>query len=106
MTLLHRLTSVVRWLVHRDKAERDLKDELEAFVDMAAADRTDRGATPAEARRQAVLHLGGIEQARERVRTARHGAWVDDLARDVRYALRMCARNPAFTVIVIATLAL
>lgn len=106
MTLLHRFMSVVRWLVHRDRAERDLRDELEVFVDMAASDSMGRGATPAEARRQAVLHLGGIEQARERVRTARHGAWVDDLARDVRYALRMCARNPGFSVIVIATLAL
>ena len=74
MTLLHRLASIVRWIVHRNRAERDLNDELEAFVDMAAADRMRDGAAPAEARRSAVLHLGGVEQAKERVRSARHGA--------------------------------
>jgi putative ABC transport system permease protein len=106
MTLLHRVASIVRWIVRRDRAERDLKDELETFVDMAAAERMRDGATPVEARRLAVLHLGGVEQTKERVRTARHGAWLDVLARDVRYALRMCARNPGFTAVVVATLAL
>jgi hypothetical protein len=60
MMILHRLASLVRWMVHRDRAERDLLDELEAFVDMAAADRMLDGAAPAEARRMAVLHLGGL----------------------------------------------
>ena len=45
MTLLHRLASIVRWLVHRRRAEQDLHDEVQAFVDMAAADRM-RGGTP------------------------------------------------------------
>ena len=35
MSLLHRVASVVRWMVYRDRAERDLNDELDAFVDMA-----------------------------------------------------------------------
>lgn len=106
MTILHRLASIVRWLIHRDRAERDLSDELEAFVDAAAADHLRAGATPAEARRLAMLHLGGVEQAKERVRTARHGAWLDACARDVQYALRMCARNPGFSTLVVVTLAL
>jgi hypothetical protein len=106
MTLLHRLASIVRWMVRRNSAERDLNDELQAFVDMAAADSMREGAPSAEARRLAVLHLGGVEQAKERVRTARHGAWLDDVGRDVRYGLRVCARNPRFSAIVIMTLAL
>src|SRR5688500_2520680 len=60
VTLLHRLASIVRWMVRRKRAERDLNDELEAFVDTAAADRMRGGATPAEARRLAVLDLGGV----------------------------------------------
>ncbi len=48
MKLPHRLASVVRWIVHRDRAERELNDELEAFVDMAAADRMRDGAASAE----------------------------------------------------------
>src|SRR5947199_2801507 len=106
MTLLHRLASVVRWLVHRNRAEQDLNDEVQAFVDMAAADKVSDGASPSAARRLAVLHLGGVEQTKERVRTARHGAWLDEIGRDVRYAFRTCARNPGFSTVVVITLAL
>ena len=106
MTLLHRLASILRWMFRRNQAERDLHDELEAFADMAAADQVRDGATAAEARRRAALQLGGLEQAKERVRGARHGAWLDVAGRDVRYGLRQVRRNPAFSAIAIATLAL
>ena len=106
MTLLHRLASVVRWLFHRDKAEAELNEELRTFVDMAAADLVRDGATPAEARRLAMLQVGGLEQAKERVRTDRHGAWLDTAARDARYGLRQIRRDRAFSAIAIATLAL
>jgi putative ABC transport system permease protein len=106
MTPLHRLASIVRWMVRRNQAERDLNDELEAFIDMAAADQIRDGATPSEARRRAALRLGGLEQAKERVRGARHGAWLDVAGRDVRDGLRQLRRNPAFSAIAIATLAL
>ena len=52
------------------------------------------------------LRLGGLKQAKERVRGARHGVWLDVVARDVRYALRQVRRNPAFSAIAIAMLAL
>jgi predicted permease len=106
MTLLHRLASIVRWVLRRDRAERDLNDELDAFVEMAAADQIRDGATPAEARRRATLQLGGLEQARERVRDGRHGAWLDAFGRDIRYGMRQVRRNPAFSAVAIATLAL
>jgi hypothetical protein len=106
MTLLHRLASILRWLVHRDRAERDLNDELQTFVEMATTERIRDGATPAEARRQAVLHLGGVEQAKERVRAARSGAWLEDLVRDVRYAFRMFLRLPTFAATALFLLAL
>ena len=51
MTILHRLASVVRWTFSRDRAELDLNDEMEAFVDMAAAARMRDGAQSEEARR-------------------------------------------------------
>jgi putative ABC transport system permease protein len=106
MMLLHRLASIVRWMVRRTEAERDLNDEMDAFVDMAAADEIRDGATLDEARRRATLQLGGVEQAKEHVRGSRHGAWLDVAGRDIRYGLRQIRRNPAFSAIAIATLAL
>ena len=105
MTLLHRLASVVRWIVGRNRAERDLHDELEVFVDMAAADSMREGVAPDEARRRAVLQLGGVEQVKERVRTGRHGGWLGEVGRDVRLGLRQVRRNPTFSAIAITTLA-
>lgn len=106
MKLLHRLVSVMRWITRRDIAEKDLNDELQAFIDMAAADEVRNGNTEAEARRRAALRRGGMEQAKEHVRSGHHGAWLDIVGRDLRYGLRQIRRDPAFSTIVIATLAL
>jgi predicted permease len=106
MTFLHRVMAIVRWIARRDRAEQDLQDELQAFADMAADDEVREGATPDEARRLAMLRLGGLEQAKEHVRGGRHGAWLDAAGRDVRYGLRQVRRDPAFSAIAVATLAL
>ncbi len=92
-------------MARRDRAEQDLNDELQGFIDMAADEVRD-GATAAEARRRAALQLGGLEQAKARVRDGRHGAWLDRVGRDIRFALRQLRRNPAFSTVAIATLAL
>lgn len=106
MTLLHRVVSILRWLVHRRRAEDRLSDELRAFIEMSAADKMREDLPPDEARRLAMIELGGIEQAKERVRTGRHGAWLDEVGRDVRYGFRTFVRNPGFTFIIVLTVAL
>jgi predicted permease len=107
MILFRRLLSIVRLFVKPTSTERELDDELRLFVEMSAAARErDEGLAPEEARRQAMLELGGIEQVKERVRTERHGAWLDETARDIRYAFRMFARNRGFTAVILMTLAL
>ena len=93
MTFLRRLASITSWIVHRNRAERRLDDELRAFVEMSTAERIGRGVPAAEARRLAVIELGGVEQVKEHVRTGRHGALLDEVARDVRY--RAPAVRPA-----------
>jgi predicted permease len=106
MTLLHRLASVLGWIVHRTKAEQRLDDELQSFIDMAAADKVREGLSPAEARRLAILELGGVEQTKERVRSYRHGGALDEVGRDVGYAFRIFITNPGFSLVIILTLAL
>jgi predicted permease len=104
--ILHRLTSIVRWIARRDRAEQELNEELQTFLDMAAADEVRDGATASEARRRAVHQLGGLEQTKERVRSGRHGAWLDVLGQDISYGWRQVRRNPSFSALAIATLAL
>jgi putative ABC transport system permease protein len=106
MTLLHRLASVTRWLLHRKQVEQQLDDELREFIEMSVADKVREGMPLAQARRIAILEFGGVEQTKERVRRSRPGALLDDVSRDLRYAVRMFAKHPAFTVIVVLTLAL
>jgi predicted permease len=106
MTLLHRLASIICGWFRRARAEQELDDEMRAFVELSAADKVRAGVPPAQARRQAFLELGGIEPAKERVRTYRHGARLDEIGRDIRYGFRVFAKNPGFTVIVVLTLSL
>jgi len=106
VTLFHRFVSMFRWVLRREKAEQQLDEEMRTFVDICAADKMREGVSLAEARRRAVLELGGIEQVKEQVRTSRHGALVDEIGRDVRYAFRTFARNPGFVLVVVLTLGL
>jgi predicted permease len=106
MKLVRRLASIVDWIFHRQRAEQALADELQAFVEISAAEKIRDGLQPEEARRLARLELGGVEQVREQVRTYRHGGWLDEIGRDVRYAFRMFVRNPGFTLVIVVTLTL
>ena len=106
MTLLQRVGSVVRRLLRPRQAEQELEDDLQGFIDVSSAEKIRAGIPPTDARRLALLELGGLEQAKERVRTYRHGAWLEDIGRDVRYAGRMFVRTPGFHAVIILTLTL
>jgi putative ABC transport system permease protein len=106
MRLFDRLVSILWWIVRRDRAERRLDDDIRSFVEMAAADKVREGIPDLEARRLALVELGGVDQVKERVRSGRHGALLDDVGRDVRYAFRLLGRQPTFAAVIIGTLAL
>ncbi len=88
------------------RADHDLRDELQAHLEMETAENIRRGMDPDEARRQALLASGGVTQAVEAVRDQRGLPWVEGIAADIRYALRALRHSPAFTTVVAITLAL
>src|SRR5947207_4264816 len=88
------------------RAEPDLARELAAHLAILEDEFRRRGLTPADAHRAARLALGGIEQTKERHRDARSFAWIDDVRRDIRYALHTMRRAPGFSAVAVLTLAI
>lgn len=80
--------------------------ELESHIAAHTKDGVKAGLSPGEARRQALICLGGADQARERYREQASLPWLENLLRDVRYALRGFRRSPVFAVTAVVTLAL
>jgi putative ABC transport system permease protein len=84
----------------------EIDAELGSHVAMHTEDGVRAGLSPEEARRQALIQLGGTEQTRQAYRERATLPWMESLGRDVRYALRGFGRNPIFTITAIVTLAL
>jgi len=95
----------LRFLVLR-RPHAEVDEELRFHLEQSIAANRAAGMTAEEARRQALIEFGGVERAREQCHEQRPGWWWGTVAQDARYALRGFRRNPAFTLTVIATLAL
>jgi putative ABC transport system permease protein len=95
------------WFLRRSRQfDHDLDAELRFHLDMRRRSLEQEGLSPAAADRQARHELGGPLQIREASRDVWIFRSLDQLGQDVRYALRGCRRQPAFTLAVVATLAL
>jgi predicted permease len=97
---------LVRQTFSKRRRQSELDEELLFHVEQSIAAKIAAGMMATEARRQALIEFGGVERAREQCHEQRPGWWWGTVAQDARYALRGFRRNPAFTLTVIATLAL
>ncbi len=100
------LRLLLRDLFRRDRFEREMHDELDAFLAQSAEAHMRQGLSEADARRAARLELGGVEQARESLRAERTGVFLESIWQDARYAIRRMWRQPGFTLVAVLTLAL
>ena len=90
----------------RHELEDRLDDEIRFHVEQQIEKNRRAGMAPDEARRQALIRFGGVEQMREGTRDEFRAARIEHLARDVRYGLRSLRRHPGFTAMAVLSLAI
>ena len=103
---LRGLLKQTRALVSREAVERELDEEIRFHVEREA-ERLSRleGLDSTQARRRALIALGGVEPTKERVRQARWTRWPEDIGRDVQYGLRSLRKRWGMTTAAVVVLA-
>ena len=110
MSVLSRIASRVQSLwrnvFSKSRVENDLDDEVRAYAELLTTEKVRAGMSVADARRAALVELGGMERVKDDVRDVRSGALLETTAQDVRYAVRTLIRKPGFTIVAVVALAL
>jgi predicted permease len=91
-------------LFRHDRWDRSLNNELEFHLEMEIAEYQKQGLSSVEARRRAIIALGGLDQTIEMYRETETIPWIEAITRDLRFAGRIFRRNPGFYAAALLTL--
>lgn len=106
MSIFRKLRNTGANLAGKTARDRDLDAEVNGYLDELTDEKINSGIAPEQARREARMELGGVEQVKEQTREARAGFLVEAFWRDLQFAFRGLRKRPGFTIIVVLSLAL
>jgi len=106
MRWIYKFPLRLRSLFRKSPVEQELTEELRFHLEKLIEEKVAIGMTPEDARYAALRELGGVEQIKEECRDMRRVHYIENFVHDVRYGLRMLAKNPGFAAVAILTLAL
>ena len=93
-------------LFRRERIERELDAELQAYLELDVEENIRRGMAPKEARRTALARLGGVDAVKEQCRDVQRFRFAEDLWRDLRHGFRRLLARPVLAVVAVAVLAI